>query len=133
MAGSERVSRYDFAMKIAETFELDKFLTAPVKMKGLTVWIARRPRYSSLSVDKIRRELEVSPLNLNGALKRMFQIQGSQFLPMITGPLTLHPFRIPVPSSTPTFNEASFDGRVTETPAYYVNVSMNGFRLSLPR
>jgi dTDP-4-dehydrorhamnose reductase len=70
-AGSERVSRYDFAMKIAETFELDKLLVMPVKMKDLKVWLAKRPRDSSLSVDKIRRELEVSPLDLNEALKRM--------------------------------------------------------------
>jgi len=70
-AGSERVSRYDFAIKIAETFELDKLLIMPIKMKDLKVWLAKRPRDSSLSVDKIRRELEVSPLNLNEALRRM--------------------------------------------------------------
>ncbi len=29
------------------------------------------------------------------------------------------------------FEVASFDGRVTETPTYYVNVSMNGFRFEL--
>mgnify|MGYP001053258481 CR=1 FL=1 len=31
------------------------------------------------------------------------------------------------------FEVCSFDGRVTETPAYYVNVSMNGFRFELVR
>jgi len=71
IAGSERVSRYDFATKIAETLELDKSLIATVKMDGLKVWVAKRPRDSSLSVDKIRRELEISPLSLNDALKSM--------------------------------------------------------------
>jgi len=70
-AGSERVSRYDFAVKLAEIFELDKRLVTPASMNDLKVWVAERPRDSSLSVDKIRREFGVSPLNLNEALKRM--------------------------------------------------------------
>lgn len=70
-AGSERISRYDFAMKIAGILELDKLLIVPVKMNDLKVWVANRPRDSSLSVDRIRRELEVSPLGLNDALKIM--------------------------------------------------------------
>jgi len=70
-AGSERVSRYDFSMKIAEIFKRDKTLIAPVKMNDLKAWIAKRPKDSSLSVDKVRRELEVSPLSLNEAIGRM--------------------------------------------------------------
>jgi len=69
--GSERISRYDFAMKIAEIFGLNRLLITPVKIKDLKVWVANRPKDLSLSVDKIRRELEVSPLDLNEALKRM--------------------------------------------------------------
>jgi len=70
-AGSDRISRYDFACRITEIFELDKSLVAPIKMKDLSVWVAKRPRDSSLSVDKVRRELKVSPLGLNEALERM--------------------------------------------------------------
>ena len=71
VAGSERISRYDFAMRIAEIFGLNRSLIMPVKMKDLKVWVAKRPKDSSLSVDKIRRELEISPSDLNEALKRM--------------------------------------------------------------
>jgi len=88
-AGSERVSRYDFAMKTAETFELDKLLVMPVKMKDLKVWLAKRPRDSSLSVDKIRRELEVSPLDLNEALKRMKQEKSNSWKNLLSSRLYL--------------------------------------------
>lgn len=70
-AGSERVGRYDFAVKIAEIFELDKLLLAPVKIKDLKIWVAKRPRDSSLCVDKIRKEMGIEPLNLDEALRRM--------------------------------------------------------------
>jgi len=70
-AGGERMSRYEFAKRIAETFELDETLITPVKMNDLKIWIARRPEDSSLSVDKIRREIKVAPLDLTEALERM--------------------------------------------------------------
>jgi dTDP-4-dehydrorhamnose reductase len=70
-AGSERISKYEFALKIAEVFELDKTLIKPIKMRDLKVWIARRPRDSSLCVDKARRELEVKLLNVVEGLREM--------------------------------------------------------------
>lgn len=51
-AGGERISRYDFVIKLAEIFGFNKELVNPAtsdKMK----WIARRPRDSSLNVSKI--------------------------------------------------------------------------------
>ena len=71
VAGSERISRYDFAMKIAEVFGFDRSLITPVRMKDLRVWIAQRPRDSSLSVDKAKRELKVSLLDVREGLHRM--------------------------------------------------------------
>jgi len=73
IAGSERISRYDFAMKVAEIFGLNRSLITPAKMKDLKAWVAKRPRDSSLSVDKIRREVQVSLLDLNEALERLKQ------------------------------------------------------------
>jgi len=70
-AGSERMSRYEFALKIAEAFDLDRTLITPVKMKDVKVWVARRPVDSSLRVDKVRREVKVSPLDLNEALEKI--------------------------------------------------------------
>jgi len=70
-AGGERVSRYEFALKIAETFGLDRSLIAPVKMVDVKGWIARRPRDSSLCVDKLQKKIGIQPSDLAGALRRM--------------------------------------------------------------
>ena len=70
-SGSERISRYEFAKKIAESFQLDSSLIKPIRMSQLAVWIARRPRDSSLSTDKIRKQLRTKPLNITEGLNRM--------------------------------------------------------------
>ena len=70
-AGGERISRYRFALKIAETFGLDVSLVAPVKMVDLKNWIARRPRDSSLCLDRLRRDFGIQPPDLAEALKSM--------------------------------------------------------------
>jgi dTDP-4-dehydrorhamnose reductase len=70
-SGSERMSRYEFAKQIAESFQLDSSLIKPVKMSQLAAWIARRPRDSPLSTDKIRKQLRTRPLNITEGLSRM--------------------------------------------------------------
>jgi dTDP-4-dehydrorhamnose reductase len=70
-SGSERISRYEFAKKIAESFQLDSSLIKPIRMSQLAAWIARRPRDSSLSTDKIRKQLRTRPLNITEGLDRM--------------------------------------------------------------
>ena len=71
IAGSERISRYRFAIEIAEIFGLDPSLVTPVKMEDLKVWVAKRPRDSSLSVNKARHELKASPLDVREGLREM--------------------------------------------------------------
>jgi hypothetical protein len=51
-------SRYDFAIEIAKVFGLDWSLVTPVKMEDVKVWVAKRPRDSSLSLDKVWHELK---------------------------------------------------------------------------
>jgi len=51
-AGGERISRYDFVIKLAEVFGFDKKLVIPVISENMG-WIAKRPRDSSLDVSKI--------------------------------------------------------------------------------
>jgi dTDP-4-dehydrorhamnose reductase len=70
-AGSERINRFDFTLKIAETFDLDSSLVKPIKMSELKVWVAKRPRDSSLCVDKIQRELKTKLLNGKEGLEKM--------------------------------------------------------------
>ena len=70
-SGSEKISRYEFARKIAKTFHLDKDLIKPIKMKQLTAWIAKRPIDSSLDVGKIQKQLKTKPLNITDGLNKM--------------------------------------------------------------
>lgn len=70
-AGRERISRFEFALKIAEIFDLDSSLIKPVKMSELKVWVARRPRDSSLCVDKIKKEVKTKLLNVKEGLRKM--------------------------------------------------------------
>jgi dTDP-4-dehydrorhamnose reductase len=70
IAGSQRISRFDFARRIAIQFDLDESLLLPVKMKDLD-WIARRPRDSSLNVGKAEKELGVELFGVGRGLEQM--------------------------------------------------------------
>lgn len=70
-SGCERISRYDFARKIGETFELDISLIKPIKMNDLKAWIAKRPKDSSLDTAKIQTELATKPLSINEGLSKL--------------------------------------------------------------
>lgn len=67
-SGSERISRFDFAVKIAKVFDLDKGLIKPITSDQLN-WIAKRPMDSSLDTSKISRIKK--PLNIEDALTKM--------------------------------------------------------------
>lgn len=70
VAGSERISRFGFARKVAKQFGLDGSLLSPVEMKDLN-WIARRPRDSSLNVGKAEKELGIELLGVERGLEEM--------------------------------------------------------------
>jgi dTDP-4-dehydrorhamnose reductase len=67
-AGATRVSRYEFALRIADKFGLDKDLILPSRMEELK-WIAKRPEDSSLDTSKASRYLKEEPLGLDMALE----------------------------------------------------------------
>ena len=67
-AGKERVSRYEFALRIADTFELDKALIIPSRMDEMN-WIASRPKDSSLDTSKASRYLKEKTLDLDRSLE----------------------------------------------------------------
>ncbi len=69
LAGATRTNRHDFAKQIAETFHLDPNLVEPVKSDQIE-WKAKRPRDSSLNVEKASRLLDTKPLELQEALER---------------------------------------------------------------
>ena len=70
LAGATRISRYEFAILIADAFGLDKELIRPITMREIK-WTANRPRDSSLDVGKAMRTLWNKPNEVNAALKRL--------------------------------------------------------------
>jgi dTDP-4-dehydrorhamnose reductase len=70
-AGRERISRFGFARWIAKAFDLDSELIKPIKMAELKTWVARRPRDSSLRVNKIQKKLKTKLLNVSESLNLM--------------------------------------------------------------
>lgn len=70
LAGATRVSRFEFAKSIAEAFSSDMGLVEPVSSKDI-LWIAKRPKDSSLNVDKARQTLINKPLQICEALEKM--------------------------------------------------------------
>jgi len=68
LSGASRVSRYDFACQLADTFELDSRLILPSRMSDLD-WLAERPKDSSLDTSKARQMLKDGPLSLNDSLQ----------------------------------------------------------------
>ncbi len=68
LAGATRVSRFEFAEKVAEVFGLDDSLITPSRMNEIN-WIAKRPRDSSLNTSKAAKYLNKKPRDLKEALK----------------------------------------------------------------
>lgn len=71
-SGSERISRYDFVIKIAEIFDLNSELIEPITSDQLN-WTAKRPADSSLDVSKISN-IE-KPLTIEESLEKMRELQ----------------------------------------------------------
>jgi len=69
-AGATKVSRHEFALKLAEVFKLDTNLVKPAKMNEIS-WRAKRPKDSSLNVYKALTLLNQKPLKLIQALDMM--------------------------------------------------------------
>ena len=71
IAGSQRINRYDFAVKITRNFGLDSRLIRPIKMEELKVWKAKRPPDSSLCIDKASKHLRTKLLDIDKSLRLM--------------------------------------------------------------
>lgn len=70
ICGGENLSIAEMAYRVADYFRLDRSLIRPVtteEMKEATL----RPRYSSLSIEKAKRELAYRPHTLEEGLKEM--------------------------------------------------------------
>jgi dTDP-4-dehydrorhamnose reductase len=69
-AGATRLSRFDFAVGLAKRFEFDATLIKAIQTKELQ-WKARRPKDSSLTVDRARKVLRSTPLNIESAYEAL--------------------------------------------------------------
>ena len=72
VAGSERINRYAFALKIAHTFKLDVNLITPICSEELNQK-AHRPKDSSMSIKKVIPVIDTVLLNIDEGLKRMHE------------------------------------------------------------
>jgi dTDP-4-dehydrorhamnose reductase len=70
LAGATPLNRYEFARLIAETFQLDEGLIIPARSSEMK-WLARRPRDSSLNVEKASKTLDNKPLKIREALNML--------------------------------------------------------------
>jgi dTDP-4-dehydrorhamnose reductase len=67
-AGSTRLSRYEFALKLADKLGFDRTLVGSTTTSELGQ-VAKRPPDSSLSIEKIEKELNVRMLPIDEALE----------------------------------------------------------------
>lgn len=68
ICGSEYISRYNFAVKLAEIFKFDENLIIPIKTSELNQ-AAERPMNSSFILLKAQTELGIKPLNVTEGLQ----------------------------------------------------------------
>ena len=79
-AGAERVSRYDFAIELAEVFGLKKELIKKTTMAKIA-WRAKRPKDSSLDITKAMTKLkEYKPMNLRQSLEVMSRLSSTKLI-----------------------------------------------------
>jgi dTDP-4-dehydrorhamnose reductase len=76
-AGAERVSRYEFALRVADVFRLDKENIKPVTTEELGQ-DARRPLESGFLLDRLRDDFGIEPFDLDESLK-IFQAEVEKY------------------------------------------------------
>jgi dTDP-4-dehydrorhamnose reductase len=70
LAGTIRTSRYNFARLIAKHFNLNEQLIIPTTSDQIK-WLARRPKDSSLNVQKAQQILKNKPLEIEESIRIM--------------------------------------------------------------
>lgn len=73
LVGSEAINRYDFALKVAEIFDLDPKFIKSGTSEQLNL-PAKRPKDVSLNIAKAKRDLDTKLLNVGEGLKKMKEI-----------------------------------------------------------
>jgi len=71
IAGSNRISRYEFALMVAKKMNYDGVEIKPIKMKQMN-WNAQRPIDSSLDITKSEKLLKIKPKQLEDIIELLF-------------------------------------------------------------
>lgn len=79
IGGSERQSKYEFALKLADVFELNKSLINPITIDDAEDK-AQRPPDVSLDSAKAKKELNVKLLNIEEGLELMKKLRDENYL-----------------------------------------------------
>lgn len=79
IGGSERQSKYEFALKLADVFELNKSLINPITIDDAEDK-AQRPPDISLDSTKAKKELNVKLLNIEEGLELMKKLRDENYL-----------------------------------------------------
>lgn len=90
VASKNSISKYNFALKIAKTFNLNKNLIEPISLKGLVKKLslsAKRPKNISLNVSKIEDILSEKMPTITDGIKSMKKIEKE-----FKGKVTLHEY-----------------------------------------
>jgi dTDP-4-dehydrorhamnose reductase len=77
IAGAEYLSRYDFALKVAEVFGFDKTEITPIKTESLKQK-AKRPSRGGLKIQKAQNILKTKLLNVEDGLRRAKENQKTE-------------------------------------------------------
>jgi dTDP-4-dehydrorhamnose reductase len=70
LAGATRLTRFQYATALAKEFDMDIDLIEPVSSDEIS-WSAKRPKDSSLNVEKAMRTLSNRPMEIQTALGKM--------------------------------------------------------------
>ena len=79
VSGSESLSKYDFAVKLAKVFDLDTNLVQSAVLEDVALK-APRPKNLSLRTDKIRHALGIRMPNVDEGLRRFRLLRDSGFV-----------------------------------------------------
>lgn len=71
-SGLNWINRYEFALKIADIFKLNKNLLHPIESKSI-IQKAKRPEYGGFVLDKIIKTINYLPMTIEEGLKDMKQ------------------------------------------------------------
>jgi len=91
VAGSERCSKLQFGLALAEVFDLDKNLIEPILVSDKNL-AAERPKDPSLSIERIRREVRTRLLNVRDGLESFKNLYDVGYVKELRGCLQLGTF-----------------------------------------